>query len=168
MSDHDSDRFDCLPATVADRQVDERPSREGVLEFWAERFGIDPVTFADHTFWEKGRGSVWVVTGSEPDPIAIETLGLRLLRTGGRHWKPTTNGVQRFGDAATRNVIELDREAARRFVRGEDQAIEWDGDWGYLIVSTEIAGVPEPLGVGLYTYGELASTVPKARRVDLD
>lgn len=168
MTGNVSHRFDRLPPTGAERTVDGRPTREAVLDFWSDRFGVPPDTFADHTFWVKGRDSVWAVSGTEPEPVAIEALGLRFLRTGGRHWKPTTNAVQRFGAAATRNVIDLDRESARRFVRGDDQAVEWAGDWGYLVVSTEVAGDQTPLGVGLYTHGELTSVVPKARQVDLD
>lgn len=161
----DPDRYDRLPATGPDG---DEPTRTSVLEYFEDRFGIDPSTFGAHTFWEKGADSVWVVRGGEPDPIEVEALGLRLLRTGGRHWKPTTNGVQRFGGGATRNVIGLDHEAARRFVAGEDQALAWDGDWGYLIAATELGGEPAPLGIGLYTHGELASNVPKARRVELE
>lgn len=167
MTAADGNRFDRLPSTAAEEGTDGMPTREEVLDFWFDRYGVPTAAFDGHSFWEKGQESVWVAAGMEPDPIAIESLGLRLLRTGGRHWKPTTNGVQRFGHLATRNVIELNRAAARRFVGREDQTIEWDGEWGYLIASTEIAGTVVPLGVGLYTEGELASMVPKARQVAL-
>ena len=161
----DPDRYDRLPDGHGSGS--DRPTRGEVLAFFEDRFGVPPATFDGHTFWEKGAGSVWAVAGAEPDPVDLETLGLRVLRTGGRHWKPTTNGVQRFGDGATRNVVHLDRESALRFVRGEDQAVDWAGDWGYLVVATEVAGEATPIGVGLYTHGELASMVPKGRRVDL-
>jgi NOL1/NOP2/fmu family ribosome biogenesis protein len=87
-----------------------------------------------------------------------------VLRTRQEFWKPTTDAAQRFGLRAKKNVIELDPAAAERFIAGEDQEIEWDGDWGYLIAGHEIAGAREPIGVGLYTYGELKSMVPKGRR----
>lgn len=164
----DPDRFDRLPDAGGDGPDGDEPSRASVLEYFDERFGIDPAAFAAHTFWEKGAGSVWAVAGEAPNPTEVEALGLRLLRTGGRHWKPTTDGVQRFGADASRDVITLDHEGARRFVAGEDQALDWDGDWGYLIAASELGGEPTPLGVGLYTHGELASNVPKARQVDLD
>ncbi|WP_412781657.1 hypothetical protein, partial [Aeromonas diversa] len=61
-------------------------------------------------------------------------------------------------------MIELDSEVAMNFVRGEDQEIDWGGDWGYLIASHELADEREPLGVGLYLHGELRSVVPKGRR----
>ncbi|MEF8781374.1 MAG: hypothetical protein V5A46_11925, partial [Haloferacaceae archaeon] len=103
-----------------------------------------------------------------PAPIEIEGLRRAFLRTRQEHWKPTTNAVQRFGGGATKNVIRVDGERATRFLAGADQEIEWDGDWGYLIVVHEYAGEREPIGVGLYLYGELRSVVPKGRQEALD
>jgi hypothetical protein len=65
---------------------------------------------------------------------------------------------------ATQNVVELDPDRARRFVAGEDQELDWDGDWGFLIGAHDLAGRREPIGVGLYVYGELRSQIPKGRR----
>jgi len=168
MTGNDGSRFDRLPATDAERRVEGRPSREAVVGFWEERFGIPPETWDGHTFWEKGAGKIWAFAGELPDHVAVETLGLPVLRTRQEHWKPTTDGVQRFGTAATRNVVDLTSEQARRFVAGEDQDLpDWDGDWGYLIAAHELAGEREPIGVGLYLYGELRSVVPKGRRREL-
>jgi NOL1/NOP2/fmu family ribosome biogenesis protein len=161
---NDGHRFDRLPGSVADRRVAGRPTRKEVLEWWAERFGIPATTFDGYTFWERGSGKLWAFHDTVPDPIGIEGLGMTFLRTRQDHWKPTTNAVQRFGREATRNVLTLDRERARAFVAGEDQSVEWEGDWGYLIGAHELAGRREPLGVGLYLHGELRSQVPKGRQ----
>ncbi len=157
-------RFDRLPATDADRTVDGRASREDVLSYFEMRFGIPPETFDGHTFWEKGAGKIWVYAGESPDSATLEALGMTCLRTRQEHWKPTTDAAQRFGRHATRCVLTLSRDHARRFVEGETQTLEWDGDWGYLIVAHEVGGQLEPLGVGLYVHGELRSMVPKGRR----
>jgi NOL1/NOP2/fmu family ribosome biogenesis protein len=161
-------RFDRLPGTKAERTADSRPTREAVIAWWEERYGIPPATFEEHSFWERGSGKVWAFRGEAPSPIDVQGLGMHVLRTGGEHWKPTTNAVQRFGERATRNVLVVDAEAAAVFVRGDDQAVEWNGDWGYLIVARELAGGVAPLGVGLYLRGELRSRVPKGRRIDRD
>ena len=176
-------RFGRLPATPADRAVERRASREEVVDFFSERFGIDPCVFESVTFWEKGKGKIWVFADDVPSPLRVEGLGMTVLRTRQEHWKPTHSAVQRFGRHATKNVIELDSEAAATFVRGEDQELDWDGDWGYLIAAHEIGvgpperpvrdgtaverGAREPIGVGLYLYGELRSTVPKGNREEL-
>jgi len=160
----ESQRFDRVPATDAEGSEDAPPSRKAVLAFFADRYGIPPEAFTEYTFWERGKGKLWCFQGDLVSPVGIEGLGMTLLRTRQEHWKPTTDGVQRFGRHATRNVIELDRPEAAAFVAGDDREIAWDGDWGYLIVAHEFVGGREPLGVGLYLHGELRSQVPKGRR----
>ena len=164
---HDGQRFDRLPETPQDREVEGRASRQEVVEWWEERFGIAPEAFEGYSFWEKGKGKIWILRGNLESPIRIEALGMKFLRTRQEHWKPTTNAVQRFGRRATKNAVDLTREEARRFVRGDDQELDWDGDWGYLIARHELAGDAEPLGVGLYLHGELRSPVPKGRQREL-
>jgi NOL1/NOP2/fmu family ribosome biogenesis protein len=164
---NDGQQFDRLAATAADRAVEGRATRPEVVEWWDERFAIPPATFDGFSFWEKGKGKIWILRGDVASPIRVEALGMKFLRTRQEHWKPTTNAVQRFGREASRNVLELAREQARRFVRGETQELDWDGDWGYLVVTHELAGEPEPLGVGLFVHGELQSPVPKGRQREL-
>lgn len=160
-------RFGRLPETVEERVVEGRPSREDVLEWFEERFGIDPEVFEPYSFWERGSGKIWAFHGEVDSPVEIQALGMTTLRTRQEHWKPTLEAVQRFGHHATRNSMVLTDEQARRFFAGEDQELDWDGDWGYLIVTHELAGEQEPLGVGLYVYGELRSMVPKGRQREL-
>jgi NOL1/NOP2/fmu family ribosome biogenesis protein len=165
---NDGQQFDRLPETAGDRTVVGRATRDAVLEWWQERFGVDPAVFDEHTFWEKGAGKVWAFAGDLPDPTRnVEAAGMTFLRTRQEHWKPTTDAAQRFGRYATKNTIRLDDAAAKRFVAGEDQDLDWDGDWGYVIPVHDVAGRAEPLGVGLYVYDELKSMVPKGRRRDV-
>ncbi len=173
MSENGEDRenvgqqFDRLPETPADRAVPGRASREEVLDWWDDRFGVPPETFDGFSFWEKGAGKIWVFAGESPSPTDIEGLGMTFLRTRQEHWKPTTVAAQRFGAGATKNVVDLSPAEAKRFAAGEDQEIDWDGDWGYLIATREVAGGRAPLGVGLYLHGELRSVVPKGTQEDL-
>lgn len=168
-AENDPHRFDRLPRTADDRRVEGRPTREGVLAWWERRFGIAPEVFDDRTFWERGAGKIWVFRDDfdQPSPVEIEGLGLVALRARQEHWKPTLEAAQRFGRHAGRNVIHLGPADARAFLAGEDREIDWNGDWGYLIASHDLAGEPEPIGVGLYLHGELRSQVPKGRRRDL-
>jgi len=160
-------RFDRLPETDAERAVAGRPTRQEVLEWWDERFGIEPAVFDEYTFWERGAGKIWVFYGDVPSPSPVEGLGMTALRTRQEHWKPTLEAIQRFGHHATKNQIQLSRSEASTFLAGHDQELDWDGDWGYLIVTHEIAGADEPIGVALYVYGELRSMVPKGRQREL-
>lgn len=167
LLDNCGKQFDRLPATDADRRVSGRPSRSAVLDWWENRYGVPADVFTDYTFWEKGAGSLWAVSGTEPNPLAIETIGIRFIRARQKHWKPTTNAVQRFGHHATKNVIDLSKRQAACFFSGQDIDVDWSGDWGYLIVRRPLAGEAEPIGVGLYTHGILQSQIPKGRRRNL-
>jgi NOL1/NOP2/fmu family ribosome biogenesis protein len=167
MRENVSHQFARLPETEDDREVAGRPTREAVVDWWIERFGVPEDTFDGYTLWEKGKGKVWALPYDLQGPVPVEALGLKLLRTRQEHWKPTTDAVQRFGHAATKNMLELDEERAKRFVAGETQAVEWEGDWGYLVVAHELGGGVEPIGVGLFTHGELKSMVPKGHQRDL-
>ncbi|RLM33393.1 hypothetical protein [Haloarcula sp. Atlit-120R] len=163
MSDQ-STEFTRLPEADDEREDPDRATRDEVLEFWQDRFGVPAETFEGYSFWERGAGKLWLYRGRPPSPVDIEGLGMTFLRTRQEHWKPTLEAVQRFGDRASKNVIHLDEDAARAFVAGEDRELDWDGDWGYLVVTHDLAGEAEPAGVGLYVYGELRSQVPKGRR----
>jgi NOL1/NOP2/fmu family ribosome biogenesis protein len=164
---NDGQQFDRLPETAADRVVPGRASREEVLDWWDDRFGVPPETFEDVSFWEKGAGKVWVFAGESPSPTTVEGLGMTFLRTRQEHWKPTTVAVQRFGHRASKNVVHLSAAEAKRFAAGEDQELDWEGDWGYLVATRDVADERAPLGVGLYLYGELRSVVPKGTQEDL-
>jgi NOL1/NOP2/fmu family ribosome biogenesis protein len=165
--ENDSSRFDRLPATADGRVVEGRPTRAAVIDWFGERFGIGPAVFEGCSFWERGGGKIWLFEGDLPSPVDIEAMGMLALRTRQEHWKPTLEFAQRFGSRASNNRIHLTREQATTFLAGDDQERDWDGDWGYLIVTHDLAGTTEPLGVGLYVYGELRSMVPKGRRRDL-
>ena len=165
MTDNDGQVFDRLPATADDREAPGRPTRAAVLEWWDDRFAVPPSTFDGHTFWEKGNGKIWAFAGDAPDGIDVEAVGITFLHARQEHWKPTTDAAQRFGRAATRNVIDLSDPEAAAFAAGHDQDLpRWDGDWGYLIATRRTAGEREPVGVGLYLYGELRSRIPKGRQ----
>jgi NOL1/NOP2/fmu family ribosome biogenesis protein len=164
---NDGQVFNRLPATDAEREVDGRATREEVIDWWVQRFGLAPETFAGHTFWEKGAGKIWAFADDMDSPAEVEGLGMTFLRTRQEHWKPTTDAVQRFGREATKNVIVLDDEEAKAFLQGENLDPDWEGDWGYLIAAHEISGDVEPIGVGLYVHDEFRSQMPKGRQRDV-
>lgn len=167
MSANIGTQFDRVPATEAERTVEGRPTRKAILEYFDDRFGMDPKFFAPYTFWEKGSGKIWAFRGGLETPIPVEALGIHLLRTRQRFWKPTTDGIQLLGRHATRNVLVVEPDVASQFWAGETQAVAGEVDDGYVIVAQILNADPEPLGVGLYLDGELQSMIPKGRRRDL-
>ncbi|AWB27303.1 DUF7122 family protein [Halococcoides cellulosivorans] len=166
--DHVGTRFDRVAKTEAERDREHRPSRAAICEFFAERFGIEPAVFDEYSFWERGKGKIWAFRGDLDSPVEIEALGMVVLRADQKHWKPTTSAAQQFGAAASECVVNLDETPARRFLAGDSQDLDWDGDWGYVIVTHDLDGERIPIGVGLYLHGELRSQLPTGRQRDLD
>ncbi len=158
------ERFDRVPSTEGERNVAGRPTRREILLWWDDRFGIPSGTFEQFSFWEKGKGKIWVVSSHLDTPVRVQALGMRCLRVRQQFWKPTTNAVQRFGGTATKNRLVLSSKDAAAFVRGESVVGEWDVDDGYVIVMRSLVESPCPIGVGLYTGGELRSQIPKSRQ----
>lgn len=164
MRRNDGSRFERLPRIESVREVRGRPTRETVMAYFAHRFGIQPAVFNAYTFWEKGAGKIWAVRGTNPEPLSVQAYGLPILRTRQRYWKPTTDGVQAFGRYADRNVVTVDRAAARAFWAGESIEAPMGCDPGYVIVAHTLANHTEPLGIGLTFGEEIRSMVPKGRR----
>ena len=134
--------------------------RAEVAELMESRFGIPPPAFEDVSFYRKGR-NVWAFSLPEIPDLRCESVGLRFLSVRGRVPKPTTYALQLFGHLATKNSVDLSADEAEKFVAGDRQILEADLEDGYVAVSYR----GEVLGCGLYARGELASQLPKERRI---
>ncbi len=134
--------------------------RSEVAELMESRFGIPPAAFEGVNFYRKGR-NVWAFSLPEIPDIRCESVGLRFLSVRGRVPKPTTYALQLFGHLATKNSVDLSASQAEKFIAGDRQRLEAELEDGYVVVSYR----GEVLGCGLYARGELASQLPKERRI---
>jgi NOL1/NOP2/fmu family ribosome biogenesis protein len=134
--------------------------RAEIVTWWEFRFGIPETAFEGYCFYRKRR-NIWVVSKTELPKLRYETIGLRMISTKGKAWKPTTYALQLFGRHATKNVVELSHEQVEPFVAGESQLIDDDLENGYVIVSF----IGDVIGCGLYARGKLVSQLPKERRI---
>lgn len=144
------------------------PDQSAVLMDFCDRFGIDPVHFQSYRLLQKSKSTLWLAdsTCEPPDTIPIQGAGIPFCRLSSQHWKPTTYALQRFGQYATRNVVELDHvAAAHRFLQGDMQTYAAPVDSGY--VHVRYGGMD--LGCGLYKAGDqsLKSQIPKTLRMHL-
>ncbi len=142
--------------------------RQRILAFFEERFGIPPEVFDPYELIVRGR-NIWIVARSphlrQAFSLVPHTVGLRLARETNLGIKPTSYGLQVFGHRATKNRVQLSREQAVRFLRGEELNLEADTppEPGFVVVSYE----GDVLGCGLYkTGGLLFSLIPKKVRLD--
>ena len=135
---------------------------EAFLKYMKERFGIGADAFSGLVFEELSKGRLFAY--SDSGKLTVDrTLnrGLPMARIGSNmSIKPTTVMIQLFGKRATENVVQLTKEQAESFAKGEETSPETDSEDGYVITSYN--GVP--LGCGHLNSGRLRSMVPKAKR----
>lgn len=132
-----------------------------VLEYFMERFGIDPSNFDDYGLYMGSRGRVFLGPKKLIDKPPVVAPGILVARVS-ETIKPTSNFIQLFGRLASRNVVRLNREQARNFAMGSDLDVPPGSD-GYVIVSYG----KEPLGCGLLKGREIKNLLPKAKRQEL-
>lgn len=133
--------------------------RQDFLGYLEARFGIPQSRFDGHALFR--RGEYINALGNEAARISegFECLdgGIHVARvTGSGAYKPVTRGVQVFGDAATRNVIEVSFVDIKALVEG--RRVEAPEYQGFVLLRFE----GKPIGVGLVREGRLESQFPRS------
>jgi NOL1/NOP2/fmu family ribosome biogenesis protein len=145
--------------------------RDLVVGYLGERFGLDPSLFLGHSFYDGGKGRIYL--GPSASHIIRSTIaaGLTIARISPGdppNVKPTTNLIQLMGIHATRNRIDLQKEKAKEFASGLDlqlpEGSHPDCSDGFIVVRYE--GMS--LGCGQLHGALLRNLIPKAKRLRLD
>jgi hypothetical protein len=132
-----------------------------VLKYFRERFGISESCFDDYGLYMGSRGRVYLGPKNLIDKPPIVAPGVLVARVS-EAIKPTSNFLQMFGRRATSNIVEISREQAIAYARGDDLDAE-PGDDGYVIVS--YGG--QPLGCGMRKGTSIKNLLPKSKRQEL-
>lgn len=133
--------------------------REGFLGFMEERFGIAPERFSGFRLFRRGEyvNAVSLAAAEAAELFEGMDAGVPVAKTthSGFH-KPSTRGVQTFGEGATRNVVDLSAGELKALVEGRMvQAPELKG---FVVLRHKGA----PVGVGLAREGRLTSQLPRS------
>ena len=140
--------------------------KQQVLEYLTQRFGLPASLFDSFEFYAGPTGRVILGPKLIDTKIEADTAGLLIARIG-KSVKPSTNLLQLFGGSIGKNVIQLDREKAIKYVRGLD--LHLDGDkigeatGGYVVLKYDRYS----LGCGLLQGNQLKNMLPKAKRLEL-
>lgn len=131
------------------------------LGYFAERFGLGEEAFAGHRFFLRAR-TIWAAADSPTlsealEKLALDSVGIPLLRFLPGGPKPTTRGLQVFGGRAVRNVADLAPGDLARLLRGELLGREFPCQPGYVILRSE----GQIIGCGLYGRQGLRSQIPR-------
>lgn len=148
-----------IPAAPADgcHSAPPDPIIADVLEFLTDSFGLPRGWESNWRFRHRGRsidveptdhwlGSAFA-SGPNPAPVPVDPRGFSLVRMGGRVPKLSTQGALWLGSQVGAQYIELTRDEAWAYIRGESVAGGWStAAFGYVQVRHK--GVA--LGVGLH------------------
>jgi hypothetical protein len=140
--------------------------RDALLDAIEIIFGIAPSTFDDRSLWtHTGSGTVWMTSREAfalPRGLKVEAMGMVLLRVPSQPANVSNAFVRRFGQLATRSVLDVDAVGEATFLDREPVPHDEGPDAkGYRIVR----GPSGPLGRGLVQGELVVSQVPKSLRV---
>ncbi len=129
-----------------------------VLEYFRERFGIPEETFDEYGVYLGQKGRVYLGPKNLIQKPDISSIGMLMARVD-KSVKPTTNFLQLFGGRADRNAIDLSKERAIAYIRGDDLEAD-EGSDGYVILRYN----GSVLGCGFLKGKAIQNMLPKAKR----
>lgn len=136
------------------------PTERGkFLDFLTDRFGIPPERLDGHELFVRGEYlfALAKAAAAASEGYDCQELGLQIAKlTHSGHHKPTSRGMQVFGDAATKNVVEVTAADIKSLVEG--RKVEAHGLQGFVI----LVHAGNPIGVGLCREGRLESQFPRS------
>lgn len=133
-----------------------------ILNLMKKQWNCDS-TF-DYVFLQKPDGKLFIINKEvfalDQSRLRVNSMGLYIAEIKGTDIRLSIEGSQLIGPKATKNVIELSKEQARSWLKGED--IQVTGDYsGFVILKHN----NDFLGSGKYKQGTVLNFVPKTRRI---
>ncbi len=132
---------------------------EKFTQYVLERFGI-PIPD-----WVKieGKSNLRMMSSELQNFQTTTPKGIPAANMNGVFPKPSTSFLQLFGNLATKNVIELEKEDALKFATRENLQTLQNAETGYVILKYKGA----TLGCGFYKEGKIENFFPKQRMITL-
>ena len=142
--------------------------RKEIFEFFETRFGMDRKEFENLEFFERSKGRIFAMNKGSVgflEKANAVSFGLLFCRKHGAI-KPSSNIIQIFGKHAAKNVLELDAEKTKEYIKGSDLDIKDIGNCtdGYVILKYK----NYPLGIGLLKNGKLKNMLQKGKRTKIE
>jgi len=142
-----------------------RNEKERIIEKLNEQFGITHLPFL---LIKQGKERIRAYTGNLSreeletlgETINIETLGLYFCKIESDHLRLSHDSLSFLQDQITKNIIELDDEQAKEWLRGHD--ILLNNQTGGIVVLKHGSYL---IGCGKASNGRITNFVPKDRRI---
>ena len=120
----------------------------------------------DYAFLRDGKDRIYIVNKEfvevPLDKLKINKIGLYFGQLAHNELRLSIEGSQLIGEKAKKNVLEVSREQARKWLRGEDLKTKEDVK-GFVLIKHG----NDFLGTGKFKQGEILNFVPKGRRLKI-
>lgn len=139
-----------------------REARE-IIQKIEEHFGASAYSLLEsYSFVKTNKDKLHMISrgvdGLEMD--RVNSVGLYIADLQGDSVRLSMEGAALIGSSATKNVVELDADELKKWLRGED--LQKKGEWdGFVLLKYKTDFV----GSGKYSNGTIYNFVPKTRRV---
>ena len=129
-----------------------------------EQYSINDLKL-DYVFFKNSKDRVFLMSNSfknfEHDKMHINSLGLYFANLKDYKVRLSVEGSQLIGNKAKKNVVELNENELRKWLRGED--LENKEGEGFVIVKHE----NDFYGSGRISNNKLLNFIPKEKRVEI-
>ncbi len=141
-------------------------TREDVLNYLLDRFGIEKATLGNFSMFSTEKGKIFLGPKHILCSEFAVSIGLLCFRSD-YAIKPTTNLLQIIGKNAKRNLVDLTKEQTQNYLCGNDLVLSLSQlsncTDGYILLKYDGFS----LGCGLLKKDQLKNTLPKAKRLDI-
>lgn len=149
--------------------------KKEIFEIVKGQWGADiRKVMGEMVFLRSRKDNIYVVSKDfeklDDKNLHIDSVGLYFaeFRSGIKHeFRLSIEGSQLIGPSADKNVVELSKEEAKQWFRGEDIKKDIAKCWGYLILKTSSVSGFDYIGCGKYKDKDkvILNYVPKTRRI---
>ena len=137
-------------------------SKNRLMKYFSERFGVDKGFWSNLKVHEKGK-SLWITSNEVSLLDKFVASGIRTLRIFDHGFKPTTYVLRLLNKEIKRNVVKLSKTELLNLIR-DGERIETDLSRGY--VALRFRG--DVIGCGLIDSKGLRSQIPKGLSQELE
>ncbi len=130
-----------------------------VEEQWGAKIKLD------YGFLRNNKNRVFVVSKDisriDTSRLRLNSAGMYLCEIDNKGIRLSIEGSQIIGPKATKNIVELNEEETKRWLKGEDLEKECKGCERFVIIRSG----KDFLGNGKYAKGKILNYVSKSRRI---
>lgn len=142
----------------------DRKGKKRFLELLKKQFGFEEEL--DYSFLTNNKNKVFIVNKDianiDLERIKINSIGLYIAEFNNNEVRPSIEGSQIIGKKAKKNVIELDENQAKEWLKGNDLEKPTNAE-GFVILKHN----EDYLGSGRVKQNTILNFVPKTRRLNV-